>query len=145
MEGGQSSTYLRQTRVSSGLRVSVTKTYRDEMKMNISARSQYPFLFCFISICLSDALSPLPFLFVKFKWSLEYEKLNSLTCEIDFVNIQRGPKKCTHCLLVHISWQIWIAGKTIWHWERVMVGSEMITTNLKTMPMVLNCRPNYSC
>ena len=42
MEGGQSGTYLRLTRVSSGPRVSVTKTYRDETKMNISARSQWP-------------------------------------------------------------------------------------------------------
>ena len=32
MEGGQSGTYLRLTRASSGLRVSVTKTYRDETK-----------------------------------------------------------------------------------------------------------------
>ena len=32
MEGGQSGTYLRLTRVSSGPRVSVTKTYRDETK-----------------------------------------------------------------------------------------------------------------
>ena len=30
MEGGQSGTYLRLTRASSGLRVSVAKTYRDE-------------------------------------------------------------------------------------------------------------------
>ena len=32
MEGGQSSTYLRLTRVSSGPGVSVAKTYRDETK-----------------------------------------------------------------------------------------------------------------
>ena len=32
MEGGQSGTYLRLTRVSSGLRVSIAKTYRDETK-----------------------------------------------------------------------------------------------------------------
>ena len=31
-EGGQSGTYQRQTRVSSGLRVIVAQTYRDEMK-----------------------------------------------------------------------------------------------------------------
>ena len=42
MEGGQSGTYLRQTRASSGPRVSITKTYRDETKINISARSQWP-------------------------------------------------------------------------------------------------------
>ena len=41
-KGGQSGTYIRLTRASSGPRVSVTKTYRDEMKMNISARSQWP-------------------------------------------------------------------------------------------------------
>ena len=34
MEGGQSATYLRLTRASSGLQVSVAKTYRDEMKIN---------------------------------------------------------------------------------------------------------------
>ena len=32
MEGGQSATYLRLTRASSGPRVSVAKTYRDETK-----------------------------------------------------------------------------------------------------------------
>ena len=32
MEGGQSGTYLRQTRASSGPWVSVAKTYRDETK-----------------------------------------------------------------------------------------------------------------
>ena len=32
MEGGQSSTYLRQTRTSSSPQVSVTKTYRDQTK-----------------------------------------------------------------------------------------------------------------
>ena len=32
MEGGQSGTYLRLPRASSGLRVSVAKTYRDETK-----------------------------------------------------------------------------------------------------------------
>ena len=32
MEGGQSGTYLRLTKASSGLRMSVAKTYRDEMK-----------------------------------------------------------------------------------------------------------------
>ena len=44
MEGGQSGTYLRLMRASSGLRVSVVKTYRDEneTKMNISAKSQWP-------------------------------------------------------------------------------------------------------
>ena len=42
MEGGQGGTYLRQTSVSSGPRVSVAKTYGDETKMNISARSQWP-------------------------------------------------------------------------------------------------------
>ena len=44
MEGGQSGTYLRLTRASSGPRVSVTKTYRDEneTKMNISAQTQRP-------------------------------------------------------------------------------------------------------
>ena len=44
MEGGQSGTYLRLTSVSSGLRVSVAKTYRDEneTKMNISAQTQRP-------------------------------------------------------------------------------------------------------
>ena len=42
MEDGQCGTYLRLTRESPGLRVSVAKTYRDETKMNISARSQWP-------------------------------------------------------------------------------------------------------
>ena len=44
MEGGQSTTYLRLKRASSGPRVSVAKTYRDEneSKMNISAKSQWP-------------------------------------------------------------------------------------------------------
>ena len=44
MEGGQSSTYLRLTRASSGPRVSVAKTYRDEnkTKMNISVQTQMP-------------------------------------------------------------------------------------------------------
>ena len=44
MEGGQSGTYLRLTIASSGLQVSVAKTYRDEneMKMNISAQTQRP-------------------------------------------------------------------------------------------------------
>ena len=39
MEGGQSGTYIRLTRASSGPRVSVAKRYRDEneTKMNISA------------------------------------------------------------------------------------------------------------
>ena len=43
-KGGQSDTYLRQTRVSSGPRVSVAKTYRDETKWKcgLSARSQWP-------------------------------------------------------------------------------------------------------
>ena len=39
MEGGQSGTYLRLT---PGPRVSVAKTYRDELKMSISAKSQWP-------------------------------------------------------------------------------------------------------
>ena len=45
MEGGQSGTYLRLKRVSSGPRVSVAKTYRDEneTKMNILAKSQWSF------------------------------------------------------------------------------------------------------
>ena len=34
MEGGQSGIYLRLTRASSGLRVSIAKTYRDETKPN---------------------------------------------------------------------------------------------------------------
>ena len=34
MEGGQSGTYLRLTRDSSGPRASVAKTYRDETKLN---------------------------------------------------------------------------------------------------------------
>ena len=38
MKGGQSGTYLRQTRALSGLRVSIAKTYRDETKMNILAK-----------------------------------------------------------------------------------------------------------
>ena len=44
MEGGQSGTYLRLTRASSGPQVSVAKTYRDEnkTKMNISAQTQRP-------------------------------------------------------------------------------------------------------
>ena len=44
MEEGQCGTYLRLTRASSGPRVSVAKTYRDETKtkINISARSQWP-------------------------------------------------------------------------------------------------------
>ena len=69
MEGGQSGTYLRQTRASSGPRVSVAKTYRwNETKINISAISQSTVFFCwgrplwfgrnihfcFISICFSD-------------------------------------------------------------------------------------------
>ena len=43
MEGGQSGTYLRLTRASSGLRVSVAKTYRDETKRKLlfKARSQW--------------------------------------------------------------------------------------------------------
>ena len=46
MEGGQSGTYLRLTRASSGPRMSVAKTYRDEneTKMNISAQTQRPSL-----------------------------------------------------------------------------------------------------
>ena len=43
MEGGQSGTYLRLTRVSSSPRVSVAKTYRDETKMNISAKNTVAF------------------------------------------------------------------------------------------------------
>ena len=35
MEGGQSGTYLRQTRALSSPRVSVTKTYRDETKLKL--------------------------------------------------------------------------------------------------------------
>ena len=42
MEGGQSGTYLKLARASSSPWVSVTKTYRDETKMNILARSQLP-------------------------------------------------------------------------------------------------------
>ena len=44
MAGGQSGTYLRLTRASSGPQVSVAKTYRNEneTKMNISAKSQKP-------------------------------------------------------------------------------------------------------
>ena len=42
MEGGQSGTYLRLTRASSGPEVRVAKTYRDELKMNILAKSQWP-------------------------------------------------------------------------------------------------------
>ena len=44
MEGGQSGTYLRLTSASSGPRVSIAKTYRDEneAKMNISAQTQRP-------------------------------------------------------------------------------------------------------
>ena len=41
MEGRQSGTYLRLMRALSGPRVSVAKIYRDETKMNISARSQW--------------------------------------------------------------------------------------------------------
>ena len=41
MEGGQSGIYLRLTRASSGPRLSIAKTCRDETKMNISARSQW--------------------------------------------------------------------------------------------------------
>ena len=36
MEGVQSGTYLRLTRVSSGSRVSIAKTYRDETKMKMN-------------------------------------------------------------------------------------------------------------
>ena len=36
MEGGQSGTYLRLTRASSGLQVSVAKTYRDENETKIN-------------------------------------------------------------------------------------------------------------
>ena len=42
MEGGQSGNYLRLMRASSSPRVSVAKTYRDKLKMNISAKSQWP-------------------------------------------------------------------------------------------------------
>ena len=42
MEGGQSGTYLRLMRASSGPWVSFAKKYRDETKMNISAKSQWP-------------------------------------------------------------------------------------------------------
>ena len=42
-KGGQSGTYLRLMIAPSGPRVSVAKTYRDETKMSISARSQWPF------------------------------------------------------------------------------------------------------
>ena len=44
MEGRPSGTYLRLTRASSGPRVSIAKTYRDEneMKINISAQTQRP-------------------------------------------------------------------------------------------------------
>ena len=44
MEGGQSGTHLRLTRASSGPRVSVAKTYRDEneTKLKISAKTQRP-------------------------------------------------------------------------------------------------------
>ena len=44
MEGGQSGTYLRLMRASSGPWVSVAKTYRDEneTKMYISAQTQRP-------------------------------------------------------------------------------------------------------
>ena len=42
MERGQSDTYVRLTRALSGPQVSVTKTYRDQTKMNISTRSQWP-------------------------------------------------------------------------------------------------------
>ena len=48
MEGGQSGTYLRQTRVLSGPRVSVAKTYRDEEGHCDLAK-------IFISMSLSDA------------------------------------------------------------------------------------------
>ena len=51
MEGGQSGTYLRLTRVSSGPRVSVAKTYRDETKINISAKSQWPSISSRIQEC----------------------------------------------------------------------------------------------
>ena len=62
MEGGQSGTYLRLTRASSGPRVSVTKTYRQETFVHILLLMKatviwpkYSFSFRFISICLSDA------------------------------------------------------------------------------------------
>ena len=42
MEEGQSGTYVRQVRALSSPRVSIAKTYRDETKMNISARSKWP-------------------------------------------------------------------------------------------------------
>ena len=40
MEGGQSGTYLRQTRASSGPLVSVAKTYRDETKQKCKLSGQ---------------------------------------------------------------------------------------------------------
>ena len=50
MEGGQSGTYLRLTRVSSGPRVSVAKTYRDEMKRKLILRPDHsgesPVFYC---------------------------------------------------------------------------------------------------
>ena len=41
MEGGQSDTYLRQTRASSGPRVSITKTYSDETKRKLIFRPDH--------------------------------------------------------------------------------------------------------
>ena len=87
MEGGQSSTYLRQTRVLPGPWVSVTETERDETKRKFwpdhsdlpQQQNTYSFLFCFISMSqrrghvgrtmllsvLGKSRSvPLPFLFV---------------------------------------------------------------------------------
>ena len=79
MEEGQSGTYLRQTRASSGRQVSIAKTYRDETKQfnqitvaflssllysTVLLRKatviwqKYSLSFCFISICLSNAHSP---------------------------------------------------------------------------------------
>ena len=49
MEGGQSGTYLRQTRASSGTRVSVAKTYRDEMKRKSIFRPNHTEIFNFVS------------------------------------------------------------------------------------------------
>ena len=41
MEGGQSGTYLRQTKASSGPPVSVAKTYRDDMKRKLIFRQDH--------------------------------------------------------------------------------------------------------
>ena len=59
MEGGQTDTCLRLTRASSGLGVSVAKTYRDETKMNIFGQIIVAFLSSRIQETEAKLLVPL--------------------------------------------------------------------------------------